>query len=405
MHVNRSWIISLGFVGGLFFLARNFNGMRSHYLRLDYVLATSTTPPPQPDREDPPTRFNGGNETKNPNEMSGKPAGKVVKTLQPLPRVAVLFKLHALDDNILDRLRHLRYDLLVEPSFHRRAELFEYHLVILYDSLVVNASEVAILQSMANDYHGNTPHSPKTNSARSSQEVPQPLLLLLPLCHPLHLRYCARITLFPFTGRAMHEAYPTQYPRSDFQPPNSPGPKEPLMGRLRHITHDNPEMAYLLWWTAEERNVERMGREDKEEEEEEVEEMEEDKSAKEKETHILGSEEDNLREGGQAIPRPPRSGSSRWAFVWGCEYDVAMAPTKWVSPSAYLDPTAADIVGTNIVGTFEAQKQQVQNSTTPPATTTGELSTGLVGYGGWLDFLEGAMVHDLVMARADILGV
>ena len=224
-------------------------------------------------------------------------------------RVAFLFKLHTLDSSVRSRLRHLEHDIIHIPRFLRMtssernlaAPLFIYDLVVCFDENLVNGTELEELQAFRHRVNRDS-----SNLLASSISIES---------HP-------RVSLFPFTGQNMHQRYPTQYPKSNWQAPlrkrkeikrhmrvaqnttekavevmddedqekdeeakkfksmYAARHKHPFEARLRHITHDNPEMAYLLWWSHQ------------------------------------------------------RQHKQRYEWVWGCEYDVAMLSSTWMLSKA-----------------------------------------------------------------------
>ena len=141
---------------------------------------------------------------------------------QRLQCVAVLFKLHALDSCTRDRLDHLMRDLVTSED--RSEGGFAYHLALLFDEGVVNATEKSELHAMASRANA---HQRELGGSSGGFAV----------CAPT-----GSMSVFGFSAAAMHALYPAQYPKSDFQSPQQGLEKGALLGRLRHITHDNPEV-------------------------------------------------------------------------------------------------------------------------------------------------------------------
>ena len=150
-----------------------------------------------------------------------------------------------------------------------------------------------------------------------------------------------RMRVFPFDAAALHALYPASYPKSDFLAPGAlaaavspgsqvgaaeaaaaaavpaasfaaPATRRPFEGRLRHITHDNPEYAYLLWWQAERGRSElSSGRSSRS------------SSSRSSSSRSSGSSGSSRSSGsnGSSTGGGGESGA-RWTFVWGVEYDV-----------------------------------------------------------------------------------
>lgn len=92
-----------------------------------------------------------------------------------------------------------------------------------------------------------------------------------------------------------------------------------MEGRLRHITHDNPEFAYLMWWQDQQFRAQPGGH------------------------HNEGVKSPNFKASSTAQARIP------WGFVWGIEYDVACSGSwrRFMADACILDPrmSHADLLG------------------------------------------------------------
>ena len=105
-------------------------------------------------------------------EIHSKKANKTLEV--QLLHIAVLLKLHFLDQSTLARIDHLVSDLVMGDAHMVDATTIRYHLALLYDANLVNSSEVLHLQNLAQ--RGNRQGAGAAGA----------------------------ISLFPFTAREMH---------------------------------------------------------------------------------------------------------------------------------------------------------------------------------------------------------
>jgi len=125
------------------------------------------------------------------------------------------------DRNVPDR----KYSAATDSLLSRARQVLTYHIAVLYDAPLLNASEVAELESIMQRVNGRAAmaneklHANATaiglNKASEDLAATQGIIVE------------KVFSLFPFTAAAMHALYPTQYPKSDFQAPKSPWKKVP----------------------------------------------------------------------------------------------------------------------------------------------------------------------------------
>jgi hypothetical protein len=95
-----------------------------------------------------------------------------------------------------------------------------YHVAVLYDAGLLNGSELADLESLAMRVNRQ---SAATRAAAAAGAFHYPAEIVAGVAFEHNV-----LSLFPFTAAAMHALYPAQYPKSDFQAPNSPWQKVQL---------------------------------------------------------------------------------------------------------------------------------------------------------------------------------
>ena len=111
----------------------------------------------------------------------------------------------------------------------RRVQLM-YHVAVLYDAALLNASEVTDLEDNIRRVNEQAAATTALGDNTAATDILNTSDFLTAKLRNLASEVSS---LFPFTAAAMHALYPTQYPKSDFQAPKSPWKK------VLCLTHDD----------------------------------------------------------------------------------------------------------------------------------------------------------------------